>query len=92
MDFILIRTFDAFFNLLYFLLISRVILSWFTNAKQTRIAGIIYTLTEPMLAPIRYVISRFQSEGASLMFDFSPLIAFILIQIARTAIRSVILA
>jgi len=67
-------------TILWIALLARVILSWF-NIDQSSpfypIVSIAHQLTEPILAPIRKVLPR---TG---MFDFSPIVAFILISLIR---------
>jgi len=52
----------------------RVILSWFVTRPNT-LTIILDKITEPILAPLRRIIPR---AG---MFDFSPLVAIILLQL-----------
>jgi len=65
------------FNVIYFLLVVRIILSWFAVDSYNEIVQILYRITEPILAPFRRLPLRF---GA---IDFSPIIAFILIAFMR---------
>jgi YggT family protein len=48
------------------------------------IAEFLYTITEPILAPIRSVMPRMG------MFDFTPMIAIILLQVIREVLIRVI--
>lgn len=52
----------------------RVILSWFLTRPNT-LTIILDKITEPILAPLRRIIPR---AG---MFDFTPLVAIILLQL-----------
>jgi len=52
----------------------RVILSWFLTRPNT-LSIILDKITEPILAPLRRIIPR---AG---MFDFTPLVAIILLQL-----------
>ncbi|MBQ1258183.1 MAG: YggT family protein [Clostridia bacterium] len=69
-------------GILYFLsvietvILLRAILSWFID-PYSRIMQILYAVTEPFIAPIRAVLSRFMGDMP--MMDFSPLIAMLLI-------------
>lgn len=67
-------------TILWIALLARVILSWF-NVDQSSpfypIVNIAHQLTEPILAPIRQVLPKTGS------FDFSPIVAFILISLIR---------
>ena len=69
----------AFINLLLlvlqvyqFILLARVLLSWFPNIDRSNpLVRILYELTEPILEPIRRAMPQ---TG---MIDFSPLIVFV---------------
>lgn len=65
-----IRTFtDIFLNLLIFLIIIRVILSWLRRGFSGPIANFVYSATEPVFNLARKLPHRFG------MIDFSPIIA-----------------
>jgi len=85
---LLIRTVDAFFNILYFLILIRVLLSWFGRGIQYNSSfrgaiNFIYGVTEPILRPIRQVLPT-----SNMGIDFSPIVAFFLLRIARSIIVS----
>ena len=61
-------------ELLTFAIFIRVILSWFLTEPNTLIL-ILDKITSPILAPLRRIIPR---AG---MFDFTPMIAIILLQL-----------
>ena len=67
-----INLFVLVFN---FLLLVRVLMSWVNPNPAGGIGGLIFDLTEPVLAPIRGILPKSQ------MLDFSPLVAFIILQI-----------
>lgn len=62
------------------LLLARVVLSW-VGLERSSLADFVYGATEPVLRPIRQAI-----PAAMGMIDFSPLIAFILIDLVRRLI------
>lgn len=62
------------------ILLLRVLLSWFRVDPYNPVARILYTLTDPLLDPIRQFLP---STG---MLDFSPLIAFLLLFALRNVI------
>jgi YggT family protein len=62
-------------QLLTLAIFVRVILSWFSLSPTNRLAIILYQLTEPFLAPLRRIIPRVG------MFDFTPVVAIILLQL-----------
>lgn len=75
-----------FFNLLIPILeiaiLVRIILSWFDQGGTTVGTRIVRDMTEPILMPIRKIIP---SVG---MFDLSPLIALLLLQLIQTMVGS----
>jgi len=70
--FVFIRTLC---QVLTFAIVFRAILSWFSPRPTNILAVILYRVTEPILAPLRRIIPR---AG---MFDFTPLVAIILLQL-----------
>lgn len=62
------------FQVLSLAILFRVLLSWVDPLGNMRITQILRELTEPILAPIRSIMP---SMG---MFDFSPIIAMLLLQ------------
>ena len=71
-------------QILWIALLARVILSWFNIGASSPfypIVKVAHQITEPILAPIRRMLPRM---GA---FDFSPIVAFILITLVRNVFR-----
>jgi len=66
-----------FFRIIEILILLRIILSWLP-LRENRFTIFIHAVTEPILAPIRNMIAR-SSVGRNLMFDFSPLLAYLLL-------------
>ena len=56
-------------------ILLRVVVSWFAPRSTNMLVIILYRVTEPLLAPLRRIIPRVG------MFDFTPLVAIILIQL-----------
>ncbi|HEY3238596.1 MAG TPA: YggT family protein [Acidimicrobiia bacterium] len=70
----------ALLQVYFLVLIGRIILSWFPvrpGTAMASIASILFELTEPVLGPLRRVIPPLG------MFDLSPLVAFLGIQIIQ---------
>ena len=64
---------------------GRVIMSWVSPRGDDPISPILFQITEPVLAPIRRVMPR---TG---MFDFTPMVALILINfLILPIVRSVL--
>ena len=76
--------FSMLFNVIYFLLVIRIILSWFAVRTYNEIVQIIYKITEPILAPFRRLPLRM---GA---MDFSPILAFLVIAFLRNFVVGVL--
>jgi len=65
-------------------LLARIILSWFPNVDRSNpIIQFLFDITEPVLKPIRDMLP----PGG--MFDFSPLIVFVIIQVLTTVLRGI---
>ena len=67
-------------NILYFAILARVLLSWFSVGPSTpffTVIRVVFAITDPILLPIRRMLPR---TG---MFDFSPVVALILIYFLR---------
>jgi len=71
-------------NVIIFLLVIRIILSWVGADPYNEIVRIIYMITDPILMPLR----RLPLQVG--MLDFSPMIAFILLSVLRSFIVNVL--
>ena len=69
---------------LYVAVCARIIISWFPMPANNPIMVLIYTVTEPILAPIRRYVPKF---GA---FDFTPMIAMLLILFIQSVLVRVL--
>jgi len=80
-QFLLVKTVTLFFEVLFWLIIARVIFSWFRPSRYVRwyyeLNRTVFRLTEPFLAPIRNVLPP---TG---LVDFSPFIALILLRVVE---------
>lgn len=72
------------FNVVYFLLIVRIILSWVNTDPYNEIVQVIYRITDPVLAPFK----RLPLQAG--VFDFSPIIAFIVINVLRNFVVNIL--
>lgn len=75
---------SRFIDLLAWLIVIRALLSWFIRDPRNPLVAIIHMLTEPILSPIRKLLFKLNLGGNAL--DFSPLMAILLLQIARNLI------
>ncbi len=67
----------AIFELYSFILLARVLISWFRVDPYHPLVRALHQLTEPLLAPIRRILPP---AG---MLDLSPIVGFIVIRIAQ---------
>ena len=67
---------NLLFTLLILAIIARALLSWVMPVGRDRWTKILVDITEPILSPIRSVISRV----LPIPIDFSPIVAILLIQ------------
>lgn len=64
-----------------FILFARVLCSWIRVNPFSKIYQFIFSLTEPLLLPIRRLMPK------TMMLDFSPMILMVLIIIAQRLLR-----
>ena len=60
-----------------YLILARIILSWFPKAQNNVIGQFLFSVTEPILAPFRSLIQRL--IRTPMMLDFSPILAWLVI-------------
>ena len=80
---LLCRLLDAYLIIIF----ARIILSWFPVEPGSGLAsvyGFLYSLTEPVLGPIRRIIPPMGMGGMGL--DLSPMIVLLVISILRSRI------
>jgi len=84
MSYNLILILHNLFRVMYFILIARIILSWFPvrpGGIMADIVEVLYSITEPLLAPIRKLIPPVQVGMGYL--DLSPMILLMLLSFIR---------
>jgi len=82
---ILQKAFVYFAQLVYYLIIVRMILSFIVRDLNNPIARFIYQVTEPILSPFRTLISKLGINTG--MMDFSPLLAILALQIISDIVK-----
>ncbi len=75
---ILITALGIFYEILTFAILIRCIISWLPLDRNNVVVRIVYSLTEPILAPVRRMIER-SPLGGGMMIDFSPVIAYFIL-------------
>lgn len=76
----LIQAIYFFIKIIDTLILARVILSWLQVSRNNKVIEILYQLTEPILGPIRNLLSKTPLGGPGMMLDFSPIIALFLME------------
>lgn len=71
------NTINIFLNLLKFLIIVRIFMSWLAPRSQGKIAYFVFSTTEPILSVFRKLPLRIG------MIDLSPLIAFLVLDFVQ---------
>ena len=74
-------------QLYVFALFGRIILSWFpisSGSPMATIYSFLYTITEPVLGPVRRMIPPI--GGGGMAFDLSPIIVLVVIQVVIGAL------
>ena len=77
-DAILVLALRIFYEILSFAILLRCILSWLPLNRNNFFVRIVYSLTEPILGPVRRLIDK-SPLGGGMMIDFSPVIAYFLL-------------
>ena len=65
--------FSMIFKILYFLLVVRIVLSWFPVDPYNSLVSALYQITDPLLAPFRKLPLQVG------MIDLSPILAFLVL-------------
>lgn len=71
---------NLLFQALSLAILGRVLLSWVDPQGGMRVTQILHEMTEPVLGPIRSVLPPVG------MFDFSPIVAMVLLQLVGNAL------
>ena len=77
-NYFLISFISNVFQIINILIIIRVLLSWFNYNAQNQYIRLLYKITEPILAPIRNLLSSF-----NMGIDISPLITIFALSLIR---------
>lgn len=80
----LVQLVQTLFEVYSFILLARVLITWFQVDPYNPIVRVLFQLTEPLLAPIRRLLPQ---TG---MMDFSPIVAFIAITVVERIVVSLL--
>ncbi|NLL61453.1 MAG: YggT family protein [Candidatus Atribacteria bacterium] len=82
----IIKIINYIFKIYSYIILARILLSWFPIDHNNPIVRLIYKITEPILEPFRVIISL---DGMGL--DLSPIIVLFLLNILRTSLIRLII-
>lgn len=85
---ILISAVRYFMMFLQFVIIARVLMSWFPSSREGPVSTLIYSLSEPVLGPIRRLLQRTPLSGT--MIDLSPIFALMMLRVVESVVVSII--
>lgn len=69
-------------SFLEFAMFARAIMSWFPQARDSKISEFLYYVTEPFIMPFRKLLEPIQ-RGSLIPIDFAFLLAFIMIGVLQ---------
>jgi YggT family protein len=73
---------NLIFETLWWVILGRVLMSWFDPSGNYRISRILYDMSEPILAPARRILPTFGGV------DWSPLVTMIALNLLQNLIVS----
>ncbi len=81
---ILYTTIEFFFNIVFLLILVRIILSFLPQFRSHQIAEMVYGITEPILGPFQRLIPPIG------MIDISPMVALIVLSIIEQVLLAML--
>ncbi|MDF0725262.1 YggT family protein [Cytobacillus sp. S13-E01] len=79
---VVLRSLEGLIQLYSYALIAYILMSWFPNARESRIGQFLTKICEPYLEPFRKIIP---SLG---MIDISPIVAIFVLNFATLGLRT----
>ncbi len=77
-----------FVEVVNFLIIARIILSWFARDYSNPIFRMLYNVTEPILSPFRNLLFKMGIGGSTV--DFSPIFAILTLDMVSRLLVSIL--
>ena len=90
MNILIYQSFDILIQIIDWIILIRVLLSWIPIDRSSPIIRLIYALSEPLLYPIRQLIRK-SPLGDGMMIDFSPIILFLILRIIQNILHSILI-
>ena len=76
----LARTLSWMLDVIFYVIMAHVLISWFPGVQGTKFAKLIDSLAEPFLAPARVLLHTLLPVSRRWMFDLTPVVAILLLQ------------
>ena len=80
----LLQLVDFVFSALTLAIIGRALISWVDPGMQTPVGKFLRQITEPLIAPVRQIVPTMG------MFDISPIIVLVLLQVVQRMLWNVL--
>lgn len=88
LEWAVLNALSAIFRIMEFLIVASAIMSWFPvfwqNPTMAKIMNMINVLTEPILKPVRKLLSK--TPVGDMPIDISPIIAILLLSVLQTVV------
>ncbi|WDV47594.1 YggT family protein [Clostridiaceae bacterium M8S5] len=89
MNYMIIRTIDIFVDVVKYLIIARILVGLFLRDTRHPVMNFLYQVTEPILEPFRRLLYKLNIDTG--MFDFSPILAFLALELIEKIIIGILL-
>ncbi|MBS5794405.1 MAG: YggT family protein [Lachnospirales bacterium] len=90
MNILIFNSFEALIRIIDWIILIRVLLSWIPIDRNSVLVKIVYSLSEPLLYPIRQILRK-SPLGDGMMIDFSPIILILILQAIQTILYNILI-
>lgn len=90
MNILIFNSFEILIRIIDWIILIRVLLSWIPIDRNSVLVKIVYSLSEPLLYPIRQILRK-SPLGDGMMIDFSPIILILILQVIQTILYNILI-
>lgn len=90
MNILIFNSFEILIRIIDWIILIRVLLSWIPIDRNSVLVKIVYSLSEPLLYPIRQILRK-SPLGDGMMLDFSPIILILILQAIQTILYNILI-
>lgn len=90
MNILIFNSFEILIRIIDWIILIRVLLSWIPIDRNSSLVKIVYSLSEPLLYPIRQILRK-SPLGDGMMLDFSPIILILILQVIQTILYNILI-